>query len=119
MFAGYLYLFLFLFVCWLILFFVFYVSRKDDNKGLGFGRANYIVTCYRNLSYSLNWSAVDQGNCRRPVVTCRKEVPIRLPPFSGRSVTYPDQLMASRRPSAKPNSLRPMRSLCILIAESL
>ena len=50
-----LYLFLFLFSGWLSLFFVFfYVSSKDDNKGLGFCRANDIVTCYQILSYSLN-----------------------------------------------------------------
>ena len=49
-----LYLSLFLFVGWLSLFFVFYVSSRDDNKGSGFGRANDIVTCYQNLSYSLN-----------------------------------------------------------------
>ena len=50
-----LYLFLFLFVGWLSpFFFVFYESSKDDNKGLSFGRANDIFTCYQNLSYSLN-----------------------------------------------------------------
>ena len=50
-----LYLFLFLCVGWLSIFFSrFYVSSKDDNKDLGFGRANDIVTFYQNLSYSLN-----------------------------------------------------------------
>ena len=34
--------------------FFFYESSKDDNKGLGFCIANDIVTCYQNLSYSLN-----------------------------------------------------------------
>ena len=33
---------------------------------MGFGRANDIVTSYHNLSYSLNWSAVDRGTSRRP-----------------------------------------------------
>ena len=82
--------FIFVFVCWLVVpFFRFYVSSKDDNKGLGFGRD--IVTCYQNLSYSLNKSAVDRGNSRRPVVTCRKEVPWGCRPVPGRPVTYPDQ----------------------------
>ena len=59
--------------------FFFYASSKNDNKGLGFGRANDIVTCYQNVSYSLNWSAEDRGNSRQPAVTCRKEIPITLP----------------------------------------
>ena len=33
---------------------------------MGCGRANDIVTSYHNLSYSLNWSAVDRGTSRRP-----------------------------------------------------
>ena len=33
---------------------------------MGFGRANDIFTSYHNLSYSLNWSAVDRGTSRRP-----------------------------------------------------
>ena len=43
-----------------------YVLSRNENKGVGFGRANDIVTCYHNLSYSLNWSAVDRGTSRRP-----------------------------------------------------
>ena len=35
-------------------------------KCVGFARANDIVISYHNLSYSLNWSAVDRGTSRRP-----------------------------------------------------
>ena len=45
-----------------------YVLSRNENKGVGFDRANDIVTCYHNLSYSLNWSAVDRGTSRRPTV---------------------------------------------------
>ena len=46
-----------------------YVLSRNENKGVGFGRAvNDIVTCYHNLSYSMNWSAVDRGTSRRPTV---------------------------------------------------
>ena len=38
---------------------------------MGFGRANDIVTSYHNLSYSLNWSAVDRGTSRRPTANFR------------------------------------------------
>ena len=43
-----------------------YVLSRNENKGVGFGRANDIVTCYHNLSYSLNWSAVDRGTNQSP-----------------------------------------------------